>query len=334
MCKGPRLERKAAASRRRKEPPPSSSPPSPLPVQLAVASPSAGLGAHGAFPRPRSWRRLWGACWAGDPKAPRPVAAGATAQVGALSPQPGGSEGWGWMGEIQARRARSAPWKSCRSGGVPVTILCEVHPFRSKGNRGRVACRGKRDVGLGFPGPSPRTVLRSRPAAVFETALVGPAPLGGSRWQGKESRAWGWDQCGDPHTRPSPEAQLNLGFHPIGDLGGGDWGWDMEHSAGTSPRVCSANNFTSHFRLGNRNAQSPALETSLHFQGPEHGSRCRFSVLTLRPLSGLLLSKNDRTSPTIPLLKCMQGNLRLSEGNRFGVRERWVVPLLHQKRAQ
>lgn len=38
MCKGPRLERKPAASRRRKEPPPSSSPPSPLPVQLAVAS--------------------------------------------------------------------------------------------------------------------------------------------------------------------------------------------------------------------------------------------------------------------------------------------------------
>lgn len=159
-------------------------------------------------------------------------------------------------GEIQAGRARSAPWKSCRSRGAPVTI---VLPFRGDGNRGR-ACRVKRGVGLELPGPSLRTMQRSPQAAVFETALVGPAPLGGSGWPRKESRAWGWDQCGDPHTRLSPEAQRHLGVHRIGALEAGDCAWDMEHGAGVSPRVCSANSFTSHFRPGDRNAHSPAPE--------------------------------------------------------------------------
>lgn len=66
-------------------------PPPHFPSSSLSLPPFVGLGAHGACPPPRSWRSRWGACWAGDPKAPRPVAAEATAQVGALSPQPGGA---------------------------------------------------------------------------------------------------------------------------------------------------------------------------------------------------------------------------------------------------
>ncbi|VCW81184.1 unnamed protein product, partial [Gulo gulo] len=59
-------------------------PPPHFPSSSLSLPPSAGLRAHGACPAPRSWRSRWGACWAGDPKAPWPVAAGATVQVKSL----------------------------------------------------------------------------------------------------------------------------------------------------------------------------------------------------------------------------------------------------------
>lgn len=81
VCEGPRLERKPPAPPgRRKEPAPQ--PPPHFPSRSRVLPPR-GPGARSR--PPHSWSSRRGACRAGVPRALRPVAAGATAQVGALS---------------------------------------------------------------------------------------------------------------------------------------------------------------------------------------------------------------------------------------------------------
>lgn len=185
-------------------------------------------------------------------------------------------------GGIQAGRARSAPWKSCRSGVVPLFPFWvqRTHFEEKETEAGRVVCRGKRGVGLGLSGPSFSTEPGSGKRPFPETALVRPAAIRRSWRRTKASRTRALAGCGDPHTRLPPEVQLKLGLHPTSDLEGGGWGWDREHSAGTSLRGRSANNFTSHFRLGDGDAHSPALERPLRFHLPARGSRCQFCADT------------------------------------------------------
>lgn len=150
------------------------------------------------------------------------------------------------------------------------------------------------------PDLSPQTELRSRRAAVFERALVAPAPRGGSWWPRKVVRA-----CLAFGSVPAPAPRV-LTLAPVGETPRLPWSRDSPESrvpphqgpggrslgrvvpecgAGTSPRGCSANNFTSHFRLGRSNAQDPAQKRPLRFHFPQHGSRCQLSVLTRRPFS-------------------------------------------------
>lgn len=219
-------------------------------------------------------------------------------------------------GGIQAGRARSAPWKSCRSGLVPLFPFWvqRTHFEAKETEAGRVVCRGKRGVGLGLSGPSFRTEPGSGKRPFPETALVRPAALRRSWRRTKASRARALAGCGDPHTRLRPEVQLKLGLHPT-NLEGGGWGWDREHSAGTSPRGAALRTIspptsdlataTPTARLGRDRSVSTSLRAG-------HAVN---SVLTPRALSGLLLCKNERASFPDAQFRHMQSNLRLSEGS-------------------
>lgn len=299
MCKGPRLERKPAASRRRKEPPPSSSPPSPLPVQLAVASPLRGPRGARSLPTTEEWRSRWGTCWAGDPKAPRPVAAEATAQVGALSPQPGGAGAGVASGRNPGKKGAFCP--PGNSVGLGVCLCSHLGfsaPFSRRGKPRQGTWRtGLREAWVWGCQVPPLGLSRDPGKRQFSKLRSSAPPRSAGPAVEEGVKAWGLDGCGDPHTRPYPDPRLKFGFHPIRDLEGGGWWWDRERSAGTSPKGRSARNFTSHFRLGDGNAHSQAPERTLHFHTPARRSRCQVSVLTLRALrrivafqeSGLLL---------------------------------------------
>lgn len=152
------------------------------------------------------------------------------------------------------------------------------------------------------PGRVPDPGLRCKPGE--RVSLFGAAPVANPGGRGRRGGVEGIRAAGaNYHLRPHPGQGTPCGQSGTWGVGSGTRSWHL-------PRGRSANNFTSHFQLGDSNAHSRAQGSSFHFYRPEHESRGQLAVLTQRPLSGWVFSKNDGAS-TISLLQYMQRNLRL-----------------------